>query len=578
MRYVLSILAITLSGSLLASPSLWTAPAMDRVFRTSEPGTWQPAIRAARNEWESLQLVLHATPEELKQATLTATSLQGPHDALIPAPVLLREDFVAITHSSEHSPMQAGMYPDALVPQTFPWPPLPGSEAINQPYWIDIYVPPDAVPGDYQGTLTIKLTSGTTLSRAYTLKVWDFELPRLPTLKSSIFIMWRRIAAVHGFDEKASRAEPPLQAILNDYYDMLVEHRLSPHEVWATYPDDTDPLSDASFAHMEAGLRQHLLQRQAGTLGLPLWPTWPLGDPLGKDRKAALDYVARYYRICEKLGCADRLYKIFGELDEPNSAEQYALVREWGKFFTELRERHHIKVPLLITEQIKPDNKSWGSLIGSVDIWVPHVGQVWQDTESAKAPHNIDKRLAAGEKVWTYTALVQAPEEWMAAHDHPKRLAQGQPPVWLTDYPSMNYRILGWLAPQHGITGFTYWNTSFWKGDDFDVWANNGTYPHDNDEMYNGDGFLIYPARQKRHGREGPIASIRLKWIRESIDDHDYFALMQQRGFGKNATEAAQTFARGFGDWDDNPTALDAARTRLGEHLERIHARRTATR
>lgn len=577
MRVLLSIFAF--ATSLSAAPSLWTAPGMERVFRTTMPGGWEPAISAARGEWEGFQLVLNASPEELKGALVTARSLRGPGDELIAAPVILREDYVAITQSSERSPMQGGMYPDPLVPQNFPWPVLPGiKKEINQPWWIDVYVPPDTKPGDYHGTLSVKLESGRVLSRDYTLHVWDFALPRLPSLKSSIFVVWRRIAKVHGFDENASHAAPELQRILNDYYDMLIDHRLSPHEVWATYPDDTEPLSDASFTHMEAGLRQHLLQRQAGTLGLPLWPTWPLGDPLGKDRAAALDYCARYCRMCEKLGCADRLYKIFGELDEPNSAEQYALVREWGKFFAELRERHHVKIPLLVTEQIKPDKAEWGSLAGSVDIWVPHVGDVWKDSESKAAPHDITKRLAAGEEVWTYTALVQAPEEWMAAHNHPKRLDHGQPPVWLTDYPAINYRLLGWLAPLHGITGFTYWNTSFWKGDDFDVWANNGTYPHDNDEVYNGDGFLIYPAHQQRHGREGPVASIRLKWMRESIDDHDYIVLMQKAGQGQTANELTQTFARGFGDWDDNLTALDHARHTMGDKLARLHSNRTELR
>jgi hypothetical protein len=198
--------------------------------------------------------------------------------------------------------------------------------------------------------------------------------------------------------------------------------------------------------------------------------------------------------------------------------------------------------------------------------------------ESPTAPKHISKHIAQGEQVWTYTALVQSPEEWKAGHGHPKTLTHGQPPVWLTDYPPINYRLLGWLAPIHGITGFTYWDTSFWKGDDFDVWSNNGTYPHDNDQVYNGDGFLIYPARQERHGHEGPVASIRLKWIRESIDDHDYIAMLSASGFKTTALDAAQTFARGFGDWDDDIPALYAARDQLASQLEKLNARRTAVR
>lgn len=567
----------SLALTVTAAPELWMTHAMDRVFRGTTPSAWDAKLQAGRGEWEALQIIVTGSPEEVREAVLSAGCLKGPNDTLIPAPVLLREHYVAITQTSESSSMAGGMYPDALVPQTFPTQALPTLERVSQPFWVDVYVPPDAKPGDYSGTLTITLPDGQKLTRDYSLHVWDFQMPRLPTLKSSIFVTWRRLAKIHGFDDSGSTAPPPLQKILNDYYDMLVDHRLSPHEVWATYPDGTDPLSEESFAHMEHALREHLLHRQAGTIGLPLWLTWPVGDPLGKDRKAALAYAARWFQICQKLGCADRLYKIFGELDEPNSAAKYAEVREWGQFFKELRERHNANIPLLITEQPWPDNKDWGTLDGSVNIWTAHVSDVWRDLEAPNAPRHIAKRLAAGEEVWTYTALVQTPAEWRTAHGNPKRLAAGQPPVWLTDFPAMNYRILGWLAPQHGITGLTYWDTSFWKGDDFDPWANNGTYPHDNDEVYNGDGFLLYPARQERHGREGPVASIRLKWIRESMDDHDYIALMAKHGFKKTALDTAQTFARGFGDWDDRPEALYQAREEIGNSLEKLASKHLST-
>lgn len=563
--------AVTARGA-LADSVLWATNAMDRVMRDRVPGVWEPEIHAARGEWEALQMVLSGPPGVIKDALITSGSLKGPDGELIAAPVLLREHYVAISKSSELAPLPPGEYPDALVPQTFAWQELPTAHQVSQPFWIDVYVPPDAKPGVYSGMVTATLTDGQKLVKPFKLHVWDFNLPRLPSLKSSIFIVWRRIAKIHGFPSEGSHAEPALQRILDAYYDMLTEHRVSPHEIWAAYPDGNDPLSEKSYAAIEAALKHHLRQRQAGMIGLPLWPTWPVGDPLGKDRAEALRYAVRYYSICEKLGCADRLYKIFGELDEPNTKEQYELVRQWGGFFKELKEKHDVKIPLMVTEQIKPDDESWGRLEGSVDIWVPHVGEVWQDLESAHPAKEIPKRLAKGEEVWTYTALVQTPEEWKKAHGNPSKLTHGQPPAWLTDYPPMNYRILGWLAPRHHITGLTYWDTSFWKGDDFDVWSNNGTYPHDNDEVYNGDGFLIYPANIQRQGQAGPVASIRLKWIRESMDDHDYLALMQKAGFQKTAIDTAQTFARGFGDWDDDVPALYAARKRLGELLERLNS------
>lgn len=565
-----------ISGHATAS-SLWMTHGMDRVSRERAPeAAWQPRVTAARGEWEGLQLIVNAPATSVKGTLISASPLHGPDDALIPAPVVLREHYVTISKSSQYAPLPPGSYPDALVPQLSRWQDLPSSGTINQPFWIDVYIPDNAMPGDYKGKLTATLGSGEILEREFTVHVWDFALPRLPSMKSSIFIVWRRIAKVHGFDPEANTAPPALQNILDDYYDMLVEHRLSPHEVWATYPDATDPTSDLSFQHLEKGLRKHLLQRQAGTIGLPLWPTWPVRDPLGKDRAEALAYVARYYRVCEKLGCADRLYKVFGELDEPNSPEQYALVREWGRFFEELRTRHGVKIPLLITEQPLPDNKAWGSLVGSVDIWSAHVGEIWKDIEAANPTKTIKARIKAGEQVWAYTALVQAPEVWKAMHMRGERIVAGNPPVWLTDYPAMNYRILPWVSALYGINGLTYWDTSHWP-DGLDVWRDNNTYPHD-DEAFNGDGFLVYAARDEAQGREGPVASIRLKWIRESMDDHDYLQLVTDRGFKQTASELTKHFARGFGDWEDNIPALYDAREQLARVIEKLNSKQHASR
>jgi hypothetical protein len=464
-----------------------------------------------------------------------------------------------------------------LVPQNFPFQPLPKLNRVNQPFWVDVYVPPDAKAGDYKGELVAKLASGQKLTMPFTLHVWAFNLPRVPAMKSSMWVDWRRVAHVHGMSDKIDRASPQLQRILNSYYDMLVDNRLSPHEVWQSHPDPDNPVSEKSYANIERGLVEHLLQRQAGTISLPLWFSWPFNDPLRTDRTAAMEYVVRYYRICEKLGCADRLYKIFGELDEPNDLKLYSQVREWGKFFHEIKDKYNVKIPLMVTEQPTTENPAWGDLKGSVDIWVPHVTSVWEDLEYPPGKCGIADALAAGQEVWTYTALVQTPQAWKTIHGNPKKLYAGQPPAWLTDYAPMNYRILGWLMPRHHITGLTYWNTSFWRHDEQDVWTNAGTYPHDNGEVYNGDGFLIYPARVGRHGFEGPVASIRLKWIRESADDYDYLHLLEAKGFRNLAIDGSSNFARGFGDWDDNVPGMYQTRTVLGGMLEKLIGRARKT-
>ena len=60
-----------------------------------------------------------------------------------------------------------------------------------------------------------------------------------------------------------------------------------------------------------------------------------------------------------------------------------------------------------------------------------------------------------------------------------------------------------------------------------------------------------------------PIASIRLKWLREMAEDYDYLMLAKDLGLEKEALELAGTFARGFGDWEDDMPKLYEARSQL---------------
>lgn len=538
--------------------------AMTRVPQV-EPwqGTQSISLQAGRGEWEALQVVLSGPPGEIQEAIVEATGLTGPKGARIPAPQVLREHYVKVTKSTPMSPMAPGAYADALVPVSFKWPELPDAPRIQQPYWVDVFIPYGTPPGLYEGEVRVMGAGRVFLAtRKFTLKVLEMDLPVVPRLRTSIMTVWRRIAEVHGFDREEEPPKPELLALLNEYYDLLAEHRLSIDQTYPTYPDGkTGKLNEAK---VEAGMRKHLLHRHVSTLGLPVWPEWPFRDPLGADRKAALDYVGQWMKIMKRLRMDGRGYVIMGSLDEPNTNAAYAKVRRWGDFFNEAEAIHGVKIPLLVTEQPTPDDWWWGRLDGYVDIWVPHFSDVWRDMEMPGGKRDIARRLAAGDEVWCYAALVQMPDEWEAANGKPKVLKQGNPPVWCLDYPAMNHRVLAWLMPRHGITGLTYWDTLF-ASPGVDVWADAGSFHDPEGQVYNGDGSYIYPATLERHGAHMPVASIRLKWLREMAEDYDYLMLAKDLGLEKDALEIGATFARGFGDWEDNMDKLYEARRKLAE-------------
>lgn len=547
---------------------VWTVDSLTRVFR-EQPARPQvvPQLGAARGEWESFQVVLTGSPQELRGARVLTKTLIGPNGAQLPPPRVLREHYVQVKVSSPQSPLPAGAYPDALVPQDFPEADLPDREILNQPYWVDVFVPHASLAGLYEGRLEIQLQRGEKRTQAFTVEVWDFDLPVVPRMKSSFWLGWRRIAEVHGFDHRAGEPTAKLVPILEAYESLLAEHRLSIDQVRASYPEASTGKLDEK--RVEQVLRKHLLHRHAASIGLPMFPNWPFEDPLGRDRDQAQRYLADWMKILHRFRCGDRGYIALGDLDEPNDAEAYERVRQWGAFVNEAEQKHGVKLPLMITEQPTPDQADWGGLEGAPDIWVPHFSAVYQDMEHPSGKRTIAKRIAAGEEVWTYAALVQLSEEWKEKHGFPGTVSEGHPPVWMIDFPAINHRILPWLMKPHGITGLAYWDLLHYP-DDLDPWADAGTFRSD-DQVYNGDGFYIYPALRRRHGIDMPVASMRLKWLRDAVDDFDFLTLASEAGEAARvrAMELTRTFARGFGDWVDDAPGLLSARRELGHVLAR---------
>jgi hypothetical protein len=84
-------------------------------------------------------------------------------------------------------------------------------------------------------------------------------------------------------------------------------------------------------------------------------------------------------------------------------------------------------------------------------------------------------------------------------------------------------------------------------------------------ENYNGEGSLFYPGTQA--GFDGPVASIRLKMIREGMEDYEYLKILAAAGDKDYANQLAFSLAHSWTDWDDKPTSLAIAREKLAERI-----------
>jgi len=68
--------------------------------------------------------------------------------------------------------------------------------------------------------------------------------------------------------------------------------------------------------------------------------------------------------------------------------------------------------------------------------------------------------------------------------------------------------------------GILYWATDNWTKVDCDPWSETETFP-----TGNGDGSLLYPGRDFK----GPVASMRLKMLREGLEDYELLARLGER-------------------------------------------------
>jgi hypothetical protein len=176
-----------------------------------------------------------------------------------------------------------------------------------------------------------------------------------------------------------------------------------------------------------------------------------------------------------------------------------------------------------------------------VDIWCPLF--------CLHDPETATKRLALGESIWTYTALCQGKEP---------------SPWWHIDYPLLNYRVPAWMAWHCHMTGLLYWGgMSHWTQVD-DPWTDGRTYGRNRGEkgpIYNGEGTIVYPARPV--GYDGIVASLRLKALRDSIEDYEYLAILERKGLRAEAEKIVLPLTDSFFRWDPSPRKYQEARAKL---------------
>jgi hypothetical protein len=502
-------------------PIVSVADGMQRIG-PDEPVSERNTIQlfAARGEYEPFQIIVTAPAGGLTNVDVIPSDLVSATGETIDARhlTLYREHYVHLAKGSSRArlaeklppgaseinrPLGAGWYPEPLIPFVDPetGEDLSGSldavpfdlpAGMNQPIWIDVFVPRDAPRGGYTGTFTVRSDQGEAQVQVQ-LRVWGFELPLRPSLKSD-FALWHA-------NGKQSNIE-------------LLKHRLMPRSIgdfeWQDEFVDVYGLSNINVGFWSRLGLQECRKSEPR-----------MKDP--PDPEAVRETVSRYRpELATHAYFADEIGRCRKHPEIVAKVREYARNLQMGG-----------TIPLLTVPPVAEFQ------IGGSFIWVimPH-----QFLRRAAA---IEEARELNQEIWSYNALPQ----------------DSYSPKWLLDYSPMNFRIQpGFISQSMGLTGLLYWKVDHWvEGREWDDLA-RGAQP--------GDGTLVYPG--ERVGTAGVQPGMRLKWLREGIEDYEYIELLKNKREDEFALAAARSVGENFRSWSKDPQDLYRARQRLGERLDQL--------
>jgi len=519
-------------------PQVKVVSSLNRILRDQLEfeGSDKASLYSAKSEIESFQIILvNNNAEALRDVNLFAGNwkyLSGDDHRGMPELIMYREHYVPIKILSVRSTAPKGMYPDALIPFVDPYTGKPIEKATylarnqtvepwkTQAYWVDINVANSVKAGIYTNVVNVISENKWIAQIPVELTVWDFELPKRHNLKTFFYGM-HDVSSYHNVNKESMA----YKVIANRYENYLSDSGLTLEFPWRPAP--------VTYSNGRVIFKEPYINRLKSFIIRMKPCVFRIKSSFRNDPVARARYLSCWgvFLRANKWIPTAIIY-----FDEPSKIEQYETIISYGKTI----KQYAPNIKLLVTEQIKPQKPEFPSMEGIIDIWVPLWGLA--NTE------DIKRRQKAGDEVWSYVALAQSTEV----------------PTWLLDYPILNYRIPAWFSYSLDLKGILYWSTMSWADKDINPWVNPATHTKTS-KVWNGAGSLVYPGSPC--GIAGPVASMRLKVFRDSLEDYDYCCLLTELIGSSQVRQITINVAKDFKRYSKEPTAYLQARRKIAEQI-----------
>ena len=465
-------------------------------------------FKCAANEYEPAQFILRSNVD-LEGVTVEIGDLENSDGHVITG---LTWNFVGfipletntpdtgrISSCGTHAHVPAGRELIRLAPCEIPDPLLEERKidlqaGRSQPVWVTVYVPPATPPGIYTGQARVLNPLGEQ-QIPIELEVYPFELPDERNMYLTNWFTHGHIARAHD-----------LELFSEEFWDMLARYakNLADHRQNVAYTPwqiiqifreggiwnfDYSNFDRFVETFIEAGVIGRIEIRHIGApsrgeyVGMGLYDLTVIdlsaGDTLRVPGEEGMPYLlADLQRHLAAKGWLEKT--LIHVSDEPN----YYTIGEWKKIARWVK-------------QYAPDIKTIDAISatgfeGLLDVGVPLISKLQTEPQTYRGFQE-----EPGSELWFYTACVP----------------YGHYPNRFLDYPLTDMRIMHWLNYMFDIEGYLHWGLTYWGSDPFGPQRN---FPP-------GDSHIIYP------GNEGPLNSIRWEIQRESIEDFEYFRLLETR-------------------------------------------------
>ncbi len=542
--------------------NVWVTNAMAKVQPNASPGSGRFAdLHAARNEFESFQIHVHAGSAAM-HITATPSDLAGAGiggGAQIPASpniAVFSESYINVTTPSDLNGI-TGLVPDPLVPGVDPYFhekrngfPLTIPPGETRSIWVDVFVPASAHSGFYNGTVTLNDGSSALAKIPVRLAVWNFTLPSTATLKSAFgmgytgygYLAYGDYAGVAKYPGSGGSSDQALALIHAAISSFFLEHRVtigqavveptSPNGQWSAFDQVYGPLMNGQANTPNSGAKLTTLQ-------------YPNGQ--GTNVADLKDYTSHF----NSMSWLPRLFVY--QCDEPPAGCPWATMIAGGNAV-------HSNAPglsTLVTTSI--DKATANNALGAIDILVPVVDEMDPMGGSNQRSKYDAWLMNPGKQLWWY----QSCDEHISCDNGKPGPKTSTWPTYMIDASPVRNRVFQWMAYLYQIQGELYYQVDLWQDNPWDHLYFAGG---------NGDGALYYPGVAAQIGGSTPIpiSSIRLKLIRDGMEDFEYLAALDRAGKGQLATQIAHSFITNAYTFKDDPAALESARIQLGTALHQL--------